>query len=156
MNPLFHHFQTRRNAGQRACCAFIALLLALSSVPVYAQASRPSQTPPLTDGVKGLVINQTLTGGGYEFYRVFSELWMLKPDSDNYSLSVVERPQRYGNNFILIFLGQTRIYGGNVPRKYEQMRPLCEQAVDTALANIIAIALEGAEGAQFDVGKAEL
>jgi hypothetical protein len=110
----------------------------------------------LTDGVKGLVINQTLTGGGYEFYRVFSELWMLKPDSDNYSLSVVERPQRYGNNFILIFLGQTRIYGGNVPRKYEQIRSLCEQAVDTALANIIAIALEGAEGAQFDVGKAEL
>jgi len=110
----------------------------------------------LTDGVKGLVINQTLTGGGYEFYRVFSELWMLKPDSDNYSLSVVERPQRYGNNFILIFLGQTRIYSGNVPRKYEQIRPLCEQAVDTALANIIAIALEGGDAAQFDVGKAEL
>jgi Curli assembly protein CsgE len=156
MNPLFHHFQTRRHSGMRACCAPIALLLALASVSVCAQPSRPSQTPPLTDGVKGLVINQTVSGRGYEFYRVFSELWMLKPDSDNYSLSVVERPQRYGNNFILIFLGQTRIYGGIVPRRFDQIRPLCEQAVDSALANIIANALEGGDAAQFDVGQSEL
>ena len=41
---------------------------------------------PAADGISGLVVNQTVTAGGYDFYRIFSILWSEKPDSDNYSL----------------------------------------------------------------------
>ena len=120
-----------------------------------------AQTPPASgrvdnaDGVAGLVVNQTVTTGGYDFYLLFTEIWRARPDSELHMLSIVERPsKRYGNQ-IGIFLGQTRIYNGVLPRKYEQLRPLCEQAVEQTLANIVTLALDEPASGQVDLGKSE-
>jgi len=107
------------------------------------------------DGVTGLVVNQTVTAGGYDFYLLFTEIWRTRPDSENHVLSIVERPsKRYGNQ-VSIFLGQTRVYFGTLPRKYDQLRQLCEQAVETTLANIVALVLDTATSGQTDLGKVE-
>jgi curli production assembly/transport component CsgE len=134
------------------------VVLFISGLPLTSSAQTPLEPrgAQSADGVTGLVVNQTVTTGGYDFYLLFTEVWRTRPDSENHVLSIVERPStRYGNQ-VSVFLGQTRVYSGVLPRKYEQLRPLCEQAVETILANIVAMLLDTPTSGQTDLGKTEL
>lgn len=94
------------------------------------------------DGISGIVVNQTITQNGYEFYKIFSLLWSENPDSRNYSLNIQERlSKRYGNQ-IDIYLGQKRVYSGALPTKYYSLFALCEKAVDETQTNIISLAMQ--------------
>ena len=94
------------------------------------------------DGMVGIVVNQTITPNGYEFYRIFSLLWSEKPDSGAYSLSIKESlSKRYGNR-VDIYLGQQRVYSAALPQKYDGLHTLCGQAVEETQTNLVALSLQ--------------
>ena len=77
----------------------LAVMMPAYGQPQSAQVVSSSKDMGMAaDGMAGVVVNETITPNGYEFYRIFSILWSENPDSTNYSLSIKERlSKRYGN-----------------------------------------------------------
>lgn len=122
---------------------FICLLLVMASA--YGQtksAPRGMDLGAASDGMVGVVVNETVTPNGNEFYRMFTLLWSEKPDSRNYALHIQERlSKRYGNR-IGIYLGQKQVYAAVLPLKYDGLHELCEKAVEETQANIVTLSLQ--------------
>ena len=94
------------------------------------------------DGMAGVVVNETITPIGYEFYRIFSILWSENPDSTNYSLSIKERlSKRYGNR-VDIYLGQKLVYSAVLSVKYDGLQTLCESAVEDTQTNLVGLSVQ--------------
>lgn len=94
------------------------------------------------DGISGIVVNQTITQNGYEFYRIFSLLWSENPDSGKYSLYVQERLSKRFGNRIEVYLGQKLMYSEVLPTKYDRLFALCLKAVDETQTNLISLAMQ--------------
>lgn len=132
----------------------------VAMVPAYGE---PQSVQPVSvgkdmgdaaDGMKGVVVNQTITPIGYEFYRIFSLLWSEKPDANDYSLHIRERlSNRYGNR-IDIYLGQQRVYSAVLPIKYDSLQTLCEKAVEETQTNIVSLSLQGPDSS--DIVRSEM
>jgi len=104
---------------------------------------------PAADGMVGVVVNQTITPNGYEFYRSFSILWSENPDSRNYSLSIKERlSKRYGNR-VDVYLGQKLVYTAALPIRYEGIQSLCEKAVEDTQSNIVTLSMQSTNDADI-------
>jgi hypothetical protein len=121
-------------------------------------ASSGRDLGPAADGIRGLVVNQTITARGYDFYQIFSILWSEKPDSGNYSLSVQERHLLSGQGLrktsqVGIFLGQKQVFSALLPWKREGVEDLGERAANEILANITAAMIEFTSD---DIARAEL
>ena len=131
---------------------------AFAAQVAWADPSLPTEPQPRVttyDGIIGLVVNQTITPLGYEFYQAFSLSWSEKPESLRHSLSIVERPsKRYGNQ-ISVLLGQTRVYAGYVPFKRDGIQALSEKAVEETQGNVVAMEMENAAG-DPDLAKHEI
>jgi hypothetical protein len=125
----------------------LALLLA-GAASAYGQPS-PAPAPrynkdmgEAADGIVGIVVNQTITPNGNEFYKEFTIRWSEKPESMQYSLYVGEKlSQRYGNQ-VGIFWGQKMVYAAPLPLKLDALRKLCEEAAEKVQAKILALIME--------------
>lgn len=129
-------------ARQHPSRRIAALMLALAALalpcgtPVRAaEAAAAARSPG--DGIAGILVNQTISAQGLEFYRVFAEAWRDKPDADGYSLTVVERPSRRAGNQVSIMDGQRRIVTLALPYRSDRIRAIAEQAADTSYADMI-------------------
>lgn len=158
---------------KRAPVALLVLLGALALDVAAADGEPPiEQLPalvapsgrdlgPAADGISGLVVNQTVTAAGYDFYRTFSILWSEKPDSENYSLSVQERfllsertrRATRRSSQVGIFLGQKRIFSSVLPWRRDAVEDLGERAANEILANITASMIEATSE---DIAREEL
>jgi curli production assembly/transport component CsgE len=113
------------------------MLLAAASACCQATPAPAKQRPDEF----GIVVNQTFTQGGQEFYRRFTDFWREKSDFESYTLVIIERPsRRYGNQVVITF-GQRVVFSGALPVKTEAIRSLSGDAVEKAYANIIAMSL---------------
>jgi hypothetical protein len=126
----------------------ICMVLLLSMTSVYGQpqadqnAAHGRDLGAAEDGVLGVVVNQTVSNTGNEFYKIFSLLWSERPDYGNYPLNIKERlSKRYGN-FVDIYLGQQRVYSAALPLKYDSLKTLCEKAVEETQTNIVTLSLQ--------------
>ena len=102
------------------------------------------------DGILGLVVNQTISTNGYEFYRMFYLLWSEKPDSLKYSLNVQEKLSKQRGNQVIVYLGQKVIFSGVLPLKYEQLKELSTKAAEETQANLVMLLLEPTKDADID------
>ncbi|WP_075792222.1 CsgE family curli-type amyloid fiber assembly protein [Massilia putida] len=89
------------------------------------------------DGIAGILVNQTISAQGLEFYRVFAEAWRDKQDAESHSRTVVERPSRRTGNQIWIVDGQRRVATLALPYRFDRIRAVAEQAADTSYADMI-------------------
>jgi hypothetical protein len=129
----------------KSALPFILLLLALPAgaveSPTKPDVPRGHDLGAAADGIAGLVVNQTLTNAGYDFYRIFSILWSEKADSGKYSLSVQERLSKRFGNQVGIFLGQRRVFFTPLPQRYDGLKSLGEKAVEEVQANILTLSI---------------
>lgn len=119
-------------------------------------ASRGRDLGVASEGVMGIVVNQTLTQNGYEFYRLFTQMWVERPEARNYSLSIREKlSKRYGNRMD-VYLGQKVAYSVALPNKYDRLRAACEQAVEETQANLAALSLTANGADDLDIVREEM
>lgn len=84
------------------------------------------------DRFDGIVIDQTITRPGKEFYQLFAANWQDQPLADRYTISVREQPSaRFGSQVYIVF-GNRRIFQGQISPNRNQIRVLSEAAVGMA------------------------
>jgi len=119
-------------------------------MPAFAQDSSSGGKPRVDEF--GIVVNQTFTQSGQEFYRRFTDFWREKSDFESYTLVVMERPsRRYGNQVIVSF-GQKTVFSGVLPIKTDAVRTFSLDAVEKAYANIISLNIKMTGDRDPDLG----
>lgn len=90
------------------------------------------------DGIAGILVNQTVSAQGLQFYRAFAEAWRDKQDAESFSLTIIERPSRRNGNQIWIVDGQRRINILTLPYRFDRIRAVAEQAAETSYADMFS------------------
>jgi len=134
--------------------AVLALLLATASLGAAAQDGAV-RVLSSEDVISGILVNQTVSQQGWEFYRSFAEAWREKPDGEKFTLEINERFSRRSGNLIWITNGPRRLFVGALPYKLDKVRPFAEQAADTSYANMLSLMLPLEGGPDLDLGRDE-
>jgi len=93
------------------------------------ESQKPVSALDLFDGI---VIDQTITRAGKDFYQIFSASWHDQPLSDRYTISVREQPSaRFGSQIYIVF-GNRRIFQGQMSPNRSQIKMLSDAAVEMA------------------------
>jgi curli production assembly/transport component CsgE len=104
----------------------------------------------------GIVVNQTFSATGQEFYRRFTDFWREKPDFERYTLVVLERPSSRFGSRVVVSYGQTVVFTGNLPVKIDAIRALGAEASERAHASVVAANLRMDGASDPDMGPNEI
>lgn len=87
--------------------------------------------PDTEGGINGLIVDQTMTVLGRNFYFYFSQKLNDKQENLSINLSVKERPTALSGSIITIFHFNTPIYRTSLSPGLQQAETKAEQAVDS-------------------------
>lgn len=123
-----------------ARCALVALLALSQSA--FAQSGNQDDSGTLKETYGGIVINQTITVGGQEFYRHFVNLWRDRPMTEQFAITIVERPSpRFGSQ-VWIEYAQRRMFQAALPNARTAIAPLSERAVESAYQAVVDVQVQ--------------
>ena len=112
------------------------LCLTLLMLAVCSSGYASDQVAPLSSAKQqvlgGVIVNQTATVAGNDFYQHFNFFWREQPKHERYSLTVIEKPSVRNGTRIWIVADQKRVFDAALPTNRAQLRALAEQAADLA------------------------
>lgn len=85
----------------------------------------------------GVVVDQTVTVVGHEFYQHFAALWREKEMANRYAISVHERPTARWGSQIWVEYAQRRVFQVFMPAARGNVKAVSEQAAETAFRNVV-------------------
>lgn len=138
--------------------ALMAIVLGMS-LSAIAQSSDPAAPPEpdrLRESYGGIVLNQTITVGGQDFYRQFVSLWRDKPLTDTYAISVHERPSARFGTQVWIEYAQRRMFQSTLPSSRAAIGALSERAVETAYQSVVDTSVQRLLFQHDDLGRDEI
>lgn len=124
---------------------------AVSSLGASAASSLISAEP-----LRGLLVNQTMTVAGQEFFRNFAAGWRDLPVSQRYSVSIHERPSPRQGTRIWVAFDRETLFQAFLPPGRDQILFLSEQAVEMVSSSIIATDLNRAMYQEADLAADEI
>lgn len=80
--------------------------------------------------IDGLVIDNTRTKSGKEFYNLFYNLWQAPSNAHNYSIAIIEKPYRLINTLIEIKINETTVFRSLLQPRTAYIEQLARQATD--------------------------
>lgn len=129
-----------------ACLAIIPLLLAAGA---QADASinpelraQDLNGRSVEEAYGGVVVGQTVTVTGQDFYQYFVARWRDQPSSERYTISVHERPSARLGNLVWVEYERMRLFQTILPVSRSQIRPVGEQAAEITWQRLIEFELE--------------
>ena len=128
-------------------------LVGFSACAVAQEA--PTRVLSSEDTISGILVNQTVSQQGWEFYRSFADAWREKADAEKFTLEINERFSRRSGNLIWITNGPRRLFVGTLPFKMDRVRPFAEQAAETSYSNMLSLLLPLEGGPDLDLGRDE-
>lgn len=139
----------------------IALVAIAFGMPVWASArSSDPAAPPEPDRLRetygGIVLNQTITVGGQDFYRQFVALWRDKPLTETYAISVHERPSARFGTQVWIEYAQRRMFQSALPNNRTAIGALSARAVEAAYQSVVDTDVQRLLFQQDDLGRDEI
>lgn len=99
--------------------------------------ARLGQTPLAQDIDAGVVVNQTITLIGQDFYQNFVTAWREKPLSERYVISVHERPSARLGSQVWVEYANRRVFQTFLPPARARAMDAGVQAVEVAYQNIV-------------------
>ena len=93
------------------------------------QAETDSDEQFLSVEIDGLVIDETKTKAGYDFYDLFMKIWEAPAGVQNYSMSIVEKPYRLRTTLIEVNVNDNLVYNAVLQPRYDIIQAYAEQAV---------------------------
>lgn len=139
-----------RQHSRPAITAFAACVLLLQ--PVAAAAADGAINPELRaqdlngrsveEAYGGVVVGQTVTVPGQDFYQYFVARWRDQPNSERYSISVHERPSARLGNLVWVEYERMRVFQTILPVSRSQIRPVGEQAAEIAWQRLVEFEIE--------------
>jgi curli production assembly/transport component CsgE len=91
----------------------------------------------LPEAYGGVVVNQTITVVGHDFYQYFMAGWRDKDMNERFALSIQERPSARWGNLVWVEFAQKRVFQTYLPPSRSAVKAVSEQAVEIAYQNVI-------------------
>lgn len=119
-----------------------------SSKPFFADSAEVSSVPSLgaanfgqgqflQDLDAGVVVNQTITIVGQDFYQSFVTAWRDKPLSERYTVSVHERPSARLGSQVWVEYANRRVFQTFLPPARARLKESSLEAVEVAYQSIV-------------------
>lgn len=80
-------------------------------------------------GLGGLVINETRTKMGNNFYNVFYKYWQAPKNTDNFLLTITEQPMPSRGTLITVKIDHELVFKSRLQPRYAIIEKLAKQAV---------------------------
>jgi curli production assembly/transport component CsgE len=114
----------------RLAAAIVLAALSAAGVTPQVDAAPLPQGRKAQEPLAGVVLDQTITVAGHEFYKSFCAFWHDKPMSDMFAIAVRERlSARRGNQVVVEYAGRV-VFQGALPPARADVRPLSQQAAE--------------------------
>lgn len=84
----------------------------------------------------GVVVNNTITVAGQDFFRSFSFFWREKPMNERYAVSIHERPSARLGNQVWVEYNNTRVYQTVLPTLRAEVNLIADVAAANAYQTI--------------------
>jgi curli production assembly/transport component CsgE len=119
-------------------------------------ARDPVHASSALDLFDGIVIDQTMTRPGKEFYQLFSSGWHDQALSERYTISVREQPSaRFGSQIHIVF-GNRRVFQGQLSPNRSQIKMLADAAINIAYKAVTEGEMQRLLFKDPDVGQDEI
>ncbi len=93
--------------------------------------------PTLDSAYDGVVVNQTITMVGHDFYQAFVAAWRDKPLSERYTVTIGERPSPRLGSQVWVEFSRRRIFQSVLPPARARAAGIGEAAADIAYQSIV-------------------
>jgi hypothetical protein len=128
----------------------VILLFVFSRGIAFAQTnpaskSEPAVSNPYAEGLNGVVVANTITPAGHQFYRLFALAWREKPESETYSLSVVESRVRQRFTVVTLYYSNQSLYSAILPTRFPALQSLVDQSLDAVSSRLLTLELGASE-----------
>lgn len=153
-----------------ARAALLAWLGASQGLPSHAQQPAPTQQPgspgaslgkgldrpSLDSAYDGVVVNQTITLAGHDFYQAFVAAWRDKPETERYALTIVERPSVRLGTQVWVEFSRRRVFQTALPPARARIRGIAEEAAEIAYQNLVESEVQKLLFRDPDLGRDEI
>lgn len=119
-------------------------LLAFVLMPAIAQTSTTQQSTAriVRDPIAGVVLNQTVTVIGQDFYQYFAAAWRDKDAVENFSIAVYERPSARLGTQIWVEFAQRKVFQATLPPSRAQVRAAGLAAADAVHEAVVSAEMQ--------------
>lgn len=91
--------------------------------------------PPAME-IDGIVMDETMSKAGRDFYEVFFSIWVKPKDFKNYYIKIKERPFRMNSTLIEVYVSDVLVYQAVLKRRYDDIVDMVKLAKGYTLAYI--------------------
>lgn len=144
---------------KRIGIVFMGMALSAASAQPLPQQERQDSDEArqsVQDPFAGVVLNQTVTVIGQDFYRHFVTAWRDKPMSERYTVSIHERPTAQLGSQVWIEYAQRKVFQIALPPSRSQIRAISEQAVEATHEAIVSTDMQRMLFRDQDMGPDEI
>lgn len=78
--------------------------------------------------IDGLVVDETITKAGRDFYQVFHSVWKAPPGAKNFTIEISEKPARGIATVVMIDINEQRVVEAPLQPRYDIIEDLAKQA----------------------------
>lgn len=129
--------------------------------PAFTEAAAAAAVSPvdgerrLSESYGGIVVNQTITVAGQEFFQHFVASWRERALSERFAIAVVERPSARWGGQIWVEFAQRRVFQAPLSSARSGLRSLSEQAVELVYQTVVDTEAERLLFREADLGADE-
>lgn len=138
-------------ACMKMCVMVCAMVYAMVYVATF--VIKPADAEELNEG---MVLGQTVSVAGQDFYQRFVTLWRDKAISERYLLIVRERPSARTGSIVWIESSGRRLLQLSLPASRSLIARLSEQAVEDVWQRLTEAEIEARINGDDDLAKDEL
>ncbi|MGE5652120.1 MAG: CsgE family curli-type amyloid fiber assembly protein [Bacillota bacterium] len=132
----------------------IAVLSAITMSAAQAAAEEAAVRPQ--ELYAGVVLDQTVTVVGHEFYQYFAALWRDKETSERYAISVHERPSARLGSQLWVEYAQRRVFQIVLQATRANVKDIGREAADIVFQNVMDIEVQRLMSHDRDIAPDEL
>ncbi|MFC6222054.1 CsgE family curli-type amyloid fiber assembly protein [Hymenobacter artigasi] len=110
-----------------------ALRMLLKADSIQSQQQRAKLGPESS----GLIVDQTITKIGHDFYDQFFNRWEPPPGNDDFTITINERPARGNNAIVAISVNDDELLEFPLQAKYDLIEEAAQQAIEMATAFLL-------------------
>jgi curli production assembly/transport component CsgE len=141
--------------------AVVAGIIALLAAPVLPAQDNEVKEPEFNGRVlqelyAGVVVDQTVTVVGHEFYQHFAASWRDKEASGRYAITVVERPSARWGSQLWIEYAHRRVFQTFLPAARANIQAASTEAVELAFQNVVDTEVQRLLFRDPDIGADEI
>ena len=120
----FHYAKTNQNDSLKPGHENLFLKKLVENV-----VKKNSKTHETELEIDGLIVDDTKTKNGKDFYDIFYSLWTPPANARNYSITISEKPYRMNNTLIEVSINENTVYQSVLQPRLDIVESLSNEAI---------------------------